>query len=96
MFYDNFELDTIIMNNSDSDSVNRIISELPTRATDSMGTLNIAGVDDVSQIDIATAESKFWNIKTIERYKVHLITINNKKVDKVYNLNKKLKISFYK
>lgn len=50
------------MNNSDSDSVNRIIYELPTRTSNTIGTLNIEGIDDISQIDIATAESKFWNI----------------------------------
>jgi surface protein len=62
MFYHNFELDTIIMNNSDSDSVNRIISELPTRPSDSTGVLNIAGIDDMSQVDAITAESKYWSI----------------------------------
>jgi surface protein len=62
MFYHNFELDTIIMNNSDSDSVNRIISELPTRPSDSTGVLNIAGIDDMSQVDAITVQTKYWNI----------------------------------
>ena len=55
-------LTSILMNNSDYNSINKIISVLPTRTTDSMGTLNVAGVDDISQVDTATAESKFWNV----------------------------------
>ena len=67
MFYHNSRLDTIIMNNSDSDSVNRIISELPTKTSDSMGILNIEGVDNINQIDTATAGSKYWNVVKNER-----------------------------
>jgi hypothetical protein len=55
-------LNTVLMNNSDYDSVNKIISVLPTRATDSMGTLNVAGVDDISQVNTADANTKYWNI----------------------------------
>ena len=86
----------IEMQNSDYSSVNKIIAQLPTKTSDSMGILDIAGVDNISQVDTATAQSKFWNILNLKQYKVHLITINNNKVNKVYNLNKKLKISFYK
>lgn len=68
MFYHNFELDTIMMDNSDCNSVNRIISELLTRTSDSMGTLIISEVDDINQIDTATAGSKYWNV--IEAYKI--------------------------
>jgi hypothetical protein len=50
------------MNNSDYNSVNKIVAELPTKTTDSMGTLNITGIDDVSQIDINTLNSKYWII----------------------------------
>ena len=55
-------LASISMKNSDYNSVNKIIAELPTRTTDSMGTLNIESVDDFNQIDIATTQSKFWNV----------------------------------
>jgi hypothetical protein len=61
-----------------------------------MGTLNIAGVDDISQVDTATAQSKYWNISTLKQYKIHLITVNNRKVKKIHNQNKKLKINIYK
>ena len=62
MFTNCSNLSYINMNNSDYNSVNKIIAQLPTRTADSMGTLNIAGVDDISQVDTTTAESKFWNI----------------------------------
>ena len=96
MFIDTNVLINVIMYNSDYNSVNKIIAQLPTRTTDSMGTLNITGIDDISQVDIATAESKYWNILNLKQYKIHLITAGNNKVNKVHNLNKKLKISFYK
>lgn len=62
MFSNCSNLSYINMNNSDYNSVNKIIEQLPTRTSDSMGTLNIEGVDDISQVDTTTAESKFWNI----------------------------------
>ena len=62
MFCDCTLLSNMIMNNSDYNSVNKIISQIPTRTTDSMGTLNIVGVDDVSQVDIAIVESKYWTV----------------------------------
>ena len=62
MFNSCTNLASISMNNSDYNSVNNIISVLPTRTTDSMGTLNVAGVDDISQVDTTTAQSKFWNV----------------------------------
>ena len=55
-------LTNISMKNSDYNSVNKIITQLPTRTSDSMGTLNIEGVDDFNQVDIVTAQSKFWNV----------------------------------
>jgi hypothetical protein len=39
-----------------------------------MGTLNIVGIDDVSQVDTATAESKFWNVV---QYKIADYKFNN-------------------
>jgi surface protein len=55
-------INNILMNNSDYNSVNKIISVLPTRSTDSMGTLNVAGVDDISQVNIGAAQAKYWNV----------------------------------
>jgi len=62
MFLNCTNLTSIIMNNSDYNSVNKIIEKIPTRTSDSPGTLNIEGVDDFSQVDITTAQSKFWNV----------------------------------
>ena len=56
------KINEVIMNDSDYNSVNKVIAQLPTRTNDSMGTLNIIGIDDISQVDITTAESKLWNI----------------------------------
>jgi surface protein len=61
IFTNCYELTNIIMNDSDCDSINKIISVLPTRTSDSPGVLNIS-VDNISQVDTATAESKYWNI----------------------------------
>ena len=61
-FYDCKNLTSIIMHNSDYNSINKIIAQLPTRTSGSMGTLNIAGVDDINQVNITTAQSKYWNI----------------------------------
>lgn len=68
MFNDCTNLTSISMNNSDYNSVNKVIAVLPTRTTDSQGTLDIAGIDDISQVDVTTAESKHWNI--INQYKI--------------------------
>jgi hypothetical protein len=54
----------ILMNNSDYDSVNKIIAQLPTRTADNLGILDVTGVDDISKVDVATAEAKHWNIIT--------------------------------
>ena len=59
-----FNLNNIIINKSNYNSVNKVITELPTRTAYTMGTLNISGVDDISQVDITTAQSKYWNINT--------------------------------
>ena len=62
MFYNCTLLAEITMNNSDYYSINEIISQLPTRQEYSKGTLNITGIDDISQVNTATAESKYWNL----------------------------------
>ena len=63
MFIDTNVLTNVIMKNSDYNSVNKIIAQLPTRTSDSMGTLDIEGIDDISQVNTTTAETKFWNIE---------------------------------
>lgn len=58
----NNNLDNIIMANSNYASVNKVISALPTRTSESPGTLNIIGIDDISQADITSAQAKYWNV----------------------------------
>ena len=82
MFTDTNILTRVIMNNSDYNSVNKIISVLPTRTTDSMGALNVAGVDDINQVNINDAKTKFWIINNPE--KIKSIKINNKNINKIY------------
>lgn len=60
--FDEAAINKIIMNNSDYNSVNKIIAELPTRTSDSISALNIIGVDDISQVDTVTLNSKCWTI----------------------------------
>lgn len=55
-------LNLVYMKNSNAKSVNNIISLLLTRTTDSPGTIDITGIDDINQVNITTAESKFWDI----------------------------------
>ena len=62
MFQECSNLVSIDMKNSDYNSVNKIIAQLPTRTTDSIGTLDITGIDDISQVNIGAAQAKFWNI----------------------------------
>ena len=62
IFTNCYELTNIIMNNSDCDSINKIISVLPTRTADNIGALDIAGIDDINQVNIEAAQAKYWNI----------------------------------
>ena len=63
-------LKEVTMYNSDVNSINKIISTLPTRTADSRGTLQITGVDDITQVNTDTAESKFWNVESGFKIKV--------------------------
>ena len=53
---------SVMINNSDYNSVNKVISQLPTRTESNQGILKIAGIDDITQVDIESAQSKGWNI----------------------------------
>ena len=61
VFNNCYELAVVSMDNSDVDSINDIISLLPTRTADSPGTLK-TGAIPASDCDITTANSKYWNI----------------------------------
>ena len=64
MFIDTNVLTKVTMNNSDYNSVNKIISQLPTR-TSVAGLLDIAGVDDISLVDKETLNSKNWALSNV-------------------------------
>ena len=55
-------LNEVKIYNSDYNSVNKIIVQLPTRTQDSLGALNIIGIDDINQVDMTTVNSKYWTI----------------------------------
>ena len=89
MFYNCTNLISITMNNSDYNSVNKVIAQLPTRASDNLGVLSIAGVDDISQVNINDAKTKFWIIENFREIKS--IKINNKDISKVYKGSLRIK-----
>ena len=64
MFIDTNVLTKVTMNNSDYNSVNKIISQLPTR-TSVAGLLDITGVDDISLVDEETLSSKNWALLNV-------------------------------
>lgn len=66
-------LSNVMLNNCNINTINTIIGLLPTRSSDSYGTVSSTiDKDEVSNIDTTTATSKFWNIVNrflIGRYK---------------------------
>jgi len=57
------KLDQIIMSNSDYNSVNKIIEQLPTRTQDGPGYFFLSYIDDMAKVDTESSASKYWNIK---------------------------------
>ena len=64
MFTNCGSLINVTMNDSDYNSVNKIINVLP----NNNGVLNIVGVNDLSRVNVSTAQSKGWTI--IDKYLV--------------------------
>ena len=87
LFLDCNNLTKVFMKDSDYESVNKIISQLPTRSVDNVGYLDISGVDNISQVDVTTANNKYWNVVNINADRLvakytskvpsHLPTFNN-------------------
>jgi surface protein len=75
-------LNNIIMKNSDYETVNNIISVLPTKTSAAPGTIIIDGVDKYDQVDLATAQAKYWNVEY-----TYDMSEFNKKVVSVEQLN---------
>ena len=83
IFSDCSSLTSVNMKNSNANSVNKIINQLPTRTMDSTGLLNIAGVDNESQVDEATANSKYWLI-SLAKTTVNNIGIGGINISELY------------
>lgn len=62
MLYANFVLNKVIMNNSDYTFVNKIITNIESKTSESIGTISITGVDNISKVYTTTANCKYWNI----------------------------------
>ena len=62
MFIYSYKLNNIIMENTNVESVNLVINVLINKTELNPGTLKITGIDDSTQVDTATASSKYWNI----------------------------------
>lgn len=65
-------LNTVLMYNSDTNSINKLIEILPTRTSDNPGKLYIGNIS-LSSINVSDAESKYWNIL---KYKGSNIKVN--------------------
>jgi surface protein len=52
----------ISIKNSNYNTINKFISQLPTMTNESKGTLTITGVDDLSKVNTAGANEKFWDV----------------------------------
>lgn len=57
------KLGQIIISNSDYNSVNKIIEQLPTRTQDEPGYFFLSYIDDMAKVDTESSASKYWNIK---------------------------------
>ena len=66
MFSSCTNLVSVNMDNSNVDSINKVIAQLPTRTSDSYGTM-IVSKTILNSVDTTSANSKYWNvIKTLE------------------------------
>lgn len=78
------KLNKITMHNSNSDAVNQIINNLPTKTSSAMGSLDVTIFDDVNSLNIEAANSKFWNV-TVEQkprqYKIASYRFDNTKAN---------------
>lgn len=80
-------LNYIDLQNADISAINGIIKVLPTRSVDSKGTLNLKGISDLSQIDIATANSKYWDIKSTTYFNgndTHKLYLGDISIERMY------------
>jgi surface protein len=62
--FEDSKISSLLMNNSNYNSINIIISILPTKTIDAAGNLSIIGVDDLSQVNSIDATNKYWTVTT--------------------------------
>ena len=80
--------------NSDYNTINMIISVLPTKTSTASGSLDVINVDKINKVNISIAKSKYWNIDIPLQGKVVNINVgynsiirkllNNKKIKSIY------------
>ena len=83
-------LNKIEIYNSDSNTINSIISVLPEKTSAAPGTLNIKGVDKLSRVNLTSALSKYW-IVIRDQGAVTNIHVGDNLVNNKLLQNKKIK-----
>ena len=68
------KLNRVIMHNCNVDAVNQIINSLPTKSSSAMGSLDVTVFDDVNNLNITTANEKFWNVTVEQQPRLYKIT----------------------
>ena len=88
MFSDIDILNFISINNSDYESINKIIEVLPSEEESKPGILSIVGVDDLSRVNISSAQSKYWNVNVKPTGCVKKVWVGNELITrKIVNNN---------
>ena len=62
----NANLITIILKNSDSFTVNKVIEAVADRKGKTPGDINVAGIDDISQVNMDLAKTKNWIVRLVK------------------------------
>ena len=89
MFQNCSQLNNIIANNISTSTLSELVKALPTRTSNSPGSLNITGVDDINQVDTSAAKSKYWDLYFVHIHKTKIsrrksIMIGDKKIGSLY------------
>ena len=74
MFYNCENLISVNTEDSDTNTINSIISNLPNRTSSNKGTLTVPDPKD-NAINISSAQSKYWNLEAAPQYAFDIDTI---------------------
>ena len=66
-FISGVRLEKIEISDASFETVNKVISALPTKSRASFGSLDISNVDDLSKVNIEEALLKYWNISGVPK-----------------------------